>query len=356
MAKVYQAPNENRLEVEAYIAAESAKEVAYEKRLSKKRPFVLLLCVLLIVATAVAALFAFFGPGVFEKILSAVKDALNQWADQVRFSYDELENGDYSGDLGERLLSGIGGCFLILLRGLGAFLLDLLALISPVIVIAVILAIACGIIYVNLGVISDYGWRASTPEEIREWVIWQMDGDMKKLLAGLEGEDAALDAVSRLGNDCHIFANLDVWLDDHKNETDLIVVSPSGLTIIEVKNYSGTLLGDLSQPKITQRKFKKNGEYTDKEADNPAHQIEAPAKKLETFLLRKGISAEVRRCALFTNEHVDIQVSDAKGIARTCPLFKLGSTELLPYLHANSWQPLDNVQIRNIVSALSTFL
>lgn len=356
MARIFKALNPNRLKVEAYIEAEMGPKLAYEEKRAKKRPIVMFVCLLLIAASVLALLFAFFGPGVLKNILSTVKDTLNQWAEQLRFTYDEVENGDYSGEFGERILSGIGGFFLGLLRGLGALLLNLLALISPVVVIAGMLAVAGGIVYFALCVISDFGWRASTPEEIRESIIRGMDGEMHKLVSGLEGEEAALEAVSRLDDDSYIFENLVVWLDGDKNEADLIVVNPSGVTVMEVKDYSGTLLGDLSQPKIIQRKCKKKDKYEDKDADNPVQQIEGPAKKLEAFLARKGVSVAVRRCALFTNENVDIQVSDSKGLARACPLFLLNSQELLPYLHTNYHQNLDHAQIQKIVSALRTLL
>ena len=356
MARIFKALNPNKLKVEAYIEAEMGPKLAYEKKRAKKRPVVLFFCILLIAVSILALLFAFFTPGVLKNVLSTVKDTLNQWADQVRFTYDEVENGDYSGKFGERILSGIGGFFLTLLRGLGALLLDLLALISPVVVIAGMLAVAGGIVYFALCLISEIGWRPSTPEEIRESIIRSMDGDMRKLVSGLEGEEAALEAVSRLDDDSYIFENLVVWLDGDKNEADLIVVNPSGVTVMEVKDYSGTLLGDLSQPKIIQRKYKKKGKYEDNGADNPVQQIEGPAKKLEAFLVRKGVSVAVRRCALFTNENVHIQVSDAKGLARTCPLFLLNSPELLPYLHTNYHQDLDHAQIQKIVSALRTLL
>ena len=354
MANIFKGLNENQVKVEAYIAAESATVTAYEAKRSKKRPIVMFFCILLIAVSAAAVLFAFFGPGALETILSTVKDALSQWADQVRFTYSDVENSDYSDESG--ILSVIGGFFLILLRMLGALLLDLLALISPVIVIAGMLAVAGGTIYFALSFISEFGWRAPTPEQIREQVIHRMDGDMRKLLAGLEGEAAELEAVSRLDDNSYIFENLVIWLDDHKNEADLIVVNPSGVTVIEVKNYSGTILGDLSQPELIQRKYKKKGKYTDDEADNPVRQIEGPAGKLEAFLARKGIPVAVRRCALFTNENVNLQVSDAKGLSRTCPLFLLGSTELLPYLHTDYQRSLDHAQILQIVSALKTFL
>lgn len=356
MARIFKALNPNKLKVEAYIEAEMGPKLAYEEKRAKKRPIVLFFCILLIAASILALLFAFFSPGVLKNVLSTVKDTLNQWADQVRFTYDEVENGDYSGEFGERILSGIGGFFLILLRGLGALLLDLLALISPVVVIAGMLAVAGGIVYFALCIISEIGWRPSTQEEIRESIIRGMDGEMRKLVSGLEGEEAALEAVSRLDDDSYIFENLVVWLDGDKNEADLIVVNPSGVTVMEVKDYSGTLLGDLSQPKIIQRKYKKKGKYEDKDADNPVQQIEGPAKKLEAFLARKGVPVAVRRCALFTNENVDIQVSDSKGLARACPLFLLNSQELLPYLHTNYHQNLDHAQIQKIVSALRTLL
>lgn len=356
MAIIYRAPNENFQEVEAYIAKESAKTIAWEKKNSKKRPFLLALYILLILITVTAVLYILFSTDVLNNIIITIKNTLNLWANQLSFSRENVENADYSGDFGERILSAILGFLGIILQTIVSLLLNLLALLSPMIVVAGFLAAGGFTIYLCCNGIGYIGWRSATSEEIRRRVIKSMDKRMKRLYAGVEGELRALDSVAGLDDNCFVFANVEIWLDGHRNETDLIVVSPTGLTIVEVKNYSGIILGDLSQPEIIQRKYRKNRKYSDEPRSNPVHQIEAPAQKLTEFLKRKGISVFVRRCALFIHDNVDIRVTDRQGLSKSCPLFLKESLELLQYLHSHSRQYLSDKEISQIVSALRTLL
>lgn len=352
MAIVYESINKNRLEVEEFIAQETQKRIARETKEAKKRPILLSIYVILIVATIAAVLFVLFWPGMLSNILDVVKTQLFDWGDQIAFTYDDLENGDYSGDFGERLTSGIGELLMICLRWLGSSLLYLLAFLSPVLVVGGMILLAFWIVRLCCTGISWIGWRGATPAELESYVIRTLPDKMAGLYAGVQGELRALEAVSSLGDDCYVFANLVVWLDDHKNETDLIVVSPTGLTIIEVKNYTGTFLGDLSDPEIIQRKYRRNGKYTEEKRSNPVHQIEAPANKLEEFLKRKGITTKVRRCALFISDDITLQLTDRQRLINTCPLFIRESPELLRYLNSETNRSLPDEEIQKIVSVL----
>lgn len=357
MAKIYRAPSENHQEVEAFIAEEIAKMEAFEEKEKKRRPIMLALYLLGIVLSVGAAAYVFLTPGVLEGLQNWAREALSQLADMVRFSYEDVENGDYSGEFGERILEAILGFFMIILRTVGALAIDFLVVLAPIAVAVGVVALAGLGVYLCSAGISETGWRSPTQEEYRSRAIWRMDGRMKSLLAGVEGEEKALEAVSVLDDAYSVFFNLDIKFDGGNNETDLIVVGPGGLTMVEVKNYSGTLLGDLSDEDLIQRKYRKNGKYSDDKRSNPVQQIEEPAARLEKYLKWKGLPSTVRRAALFIHEDVELQVTDRKQLAKRCPLFFIQDpVKLRMYLQPSRYHALTNEETDGIVAALRKFL
>ena len=356
MAQVFQAPNENREEVEAYIAEKTAWWQAWEAKRAKSRPLLLTLCIVLMVAAVVAVLIVLFYPGVLKGMTTAVRETLFGWSDEVSYTYDDLQNEDFSGDFDERMRGFLPALLELILRFIGSTLLMLVGWVSPVLVTLGLLAAAYGIVRLCCAGIGEIGWRAASPTDIQKRVKYGMPTRIRELQAGVEGELRALEAVEGLNDECFVFANVVIRLDGGKNETDLIVVSPTGLTVVEVKNYSGTLLGDLSDEELIQRKYRRKGKFSDSKRSNPLHQIDAPAQRLEKFLQRRGIAVNVRRCALFINEKVELKLTDKNGLAQSCPLFVKGAPALLPYLHSRRTQTLSDEDIREIVSALRTLL
>ena len=63
------------------------------------------------------------------------------------------------------------------------------------------------------------------------------------LQAGMAGEYASPDCLAALDDNCYIFTNLHIPHEGKESETD-IVVSPAGITIVEVKNHKGVIRGD----------------------------------------------------------------------------------------------------------------
>jgi hypothetical protein len=221
---------------------------------------------------------------------------------------------------------------------------------APLLVPIVLFALLAFIVFLAYGAYLDASGEFNE-EEARAKAEENMDDEWHRIKAGVLGEEAALNMVSALDDDCYVFANLDIKYDDKHNETDLIVVSPSGLTVIEVKNYSGLLIGDLSDLEFIQRKYHKNGSFTDDHARNPVKQVGAPIDKLAHYLKGQGITVTVRRCALFVNDNVQFQLTDRAGLSRSCPLY-LKSPEFLTYLHQPGSHSLRADSIRRIVEAL----
>lgn len=147
--------------------------------------------------------------------------------------------------------------------------------------------------------------------------------DLGVLEAGLEGERAALRYLESLNEDCHIYTNLRIPYAGKESETDMIVVTPAGVTIVEVKNYKGTILGDTSDKNLV---HVKNRHDEDEEAEkyNPFRQVATHAHRLAGCLRENGVHTYVRTCVFFVNEEVTLRLTDREHIlASKCPVFKV---------------------------------
>ena len=144
--------------------------------------------------------------------------------------------------------------------------------------------------------------------------------------AGLEGEQSALRLMKKLGNDCHVYTNLRIPYDGGESETDLIVVSPAGVTVIEVKNYKGTITGDASDDSLTQIKGRQGDSKT---VQNPIRQVGTHVYRLAGYLRSKGIRTYVRNCVLFVNENAVVDLQDRQGALDKCPVFTVTTIKAL---------------------------
>lgn len=156
------------------------------------------------------------------------------------------------------------------------------------------------------------------------------------LRAGLEGERQALSLLGGLDDACHIFTNLRIPYEGRESETDLIVVSPAGVTVVEVKNHRGTILGDASDEELTQ--LKRHDGAEEKTLYNPIRQVGTHTYRLAGYLRSRGINTRVRSCVLFVSDGVHLELTDQMGVTREkCPVFTRNSIgQLLAYVNGGN--------------------
>lgn len=104
------------------------------------------------------------------------------------------------------------------------------------------------------------------------------------LSAGAAGEEDAKALLSNLSNEYTVFRNIIV--DDR--EIDFIVCGPTGVFVIEVKAYSGTLFGDYSDRSWLKRKCSRKGNIYEKYVPNPLLQARSGAAALSRELSHRG--------------------------------------------------------------------
>ena len=171
--------------------------------------------------------------------------------------------------------------------------------------------------------------------------------------AGLEGEQSALRLMKKLGNDCHVYTNLRIPYDGGESETDLIVVSPAGVTVIEVKNYKGTITGDASDDSLTQIKGRQGDSKT---VQNPIRQVGTHVYRLAGYLRSKGIRTYVRNCVLFVNENAVVDLQDRQGALDKCPVFTATTIKAL-YTYVSAGETvLNSTYLQRTVDTLNALV
>ena len=337
MAQIYEARSKNREKLDAYIG-QSVEQQRSDYEANKKAMPMRRMIALVITAASLGAIAALlFKEGLMSSLWWGFVDILGGW-------YDALWAIGSDGKT-------IFHLALMLICRIPALVLLVLISGAPI-VVSVVLYGGLGAIAFFAGTYILDSFEVFSEEKAVAVAESRMDSEMHRIKAGVEGEELALTYMQALDDSCHVFANVEIEFDNGRNEFDLIVVSPSGVTTVEVKNYSGTLIGDLSDPKFIKRKYRKNGEYSEDEESNPVQQSRIAGRRLENYLKSQGIRVNLRRCALFMNDNVKFQLTDHQGVSGTCPMFLGYSQDFLNYVYPGGTRPRASGEVSRIVDAL----
>lgn len=226
------------------------------------------------------------------------------------------------GGIGEILLH----LLLSVLSLIAAVLLWVLKLLSWPIALAVCIALPALMAFFSVRGLVNKPWpfaESVYDEQARRDRIMNgsLPSEMKILKAGLEGEEDALKLLSSLGNDCHIYTNLLIPHDGKVSETDIIVVAPHAVTIVEVKNYRDELSGDWSDEQLVLEAERGRSVHRH-EVYNPVRQVSTHARRLQGFLADNDINVQVKKCVLFINSDIYLYgMTDRNGVLQDCPVF-----------------------------------
>ena len=103
--------------------------------------------------------------------------------------------------------------------------------------------------------------------------------------AGRYGEAAATNVIkSVLREDDLLFTNVEIIYGDKPAELDNVVVNSCGVFIIEVKNYTGTLVGGENDFEWTKYKTTDAGNTYEKKVKNPIKQVKRQVYVLARYL------------------------------------------------------------------------
>lgn len=153
---------------------------------------------------------------------------------------------------------------------------------------------------ITLGVLTEDGG---------EKTIRQLKKQVAVTEAGTGGEELAEVIIGRLDDSCHVFTNCIVPCRGRTSETDFIVVSPAGVSIVEVKNHSGTFGGRVDDPYLI-RSRKGDSE----KVDNPVLQVAGHADRLAGFLAVNGISCPIATVVFYVNAKAAVYLDKSRDV------------------------------------------
>lgn len=107
------------------------------------------------------------------------------------------------------------------------------------------------------------------------------------------------------------------------SELDLTIVGPTGVYIVEVKNYIGLITGDANAHDWQQTKYSSNGKKYDKEFYSPVMQVSTHVSRLTGMLNNHGINAWVQGVVFFVNDRANLNITNL----RTCPVWVFNTSE-----------------------------
>lgn len=103
--------------------------------------------------------------------------------------------------------------------------------------------------------------------------------------AGRRGEEYVSDLIRDILNEDDILLNnVSISADDKEAELDNVIINKNGIFVIEVKNYSGILVGDEDDYEWVKKKISSGGELYIKDVKNPIKQVKRQVYVLSQYL------------------------------------------------------------------------
>ena len=125
--------------------------------------------------------------------------------------------------------------------------------------------------------------------------------------AGRLGEEYVASVIKEILNkDDILLTNIEITIDGKTTEIDNIIINKNGIFIIEVKNYSGQLSGEVDDYEWSKTKVTEIGNQYQKVVKNPIKQVKRQEYFLSRLLKQHGIWIWIRGYVFFVEENSPI--------------------------------------------------
>lgn len=128
-----------------------------------------------------------------------------------------------------------------------------------------------------------------------------------EIRAGRRGEKAAVRMIEQVLREGDILlSNINVRYKEKETELDNVIINSRGVFIIEVKNYSGVLIGGEDDYEWTKYKVSRGLNVYEKQVRNPMKQVRRQVYILSRYLKRHGIRVWIDGYVLLINNNSPI--------------------------------------------------
>ncbi|MFY0517623.1 nuclease-related domain-containing protein [Lysinibacillus sp. UGB7] len=180
---------------------------------------------------------------------------------------------------------------------------------------------------------------------------FSLSKQLGKVTAGLAGEDKALQILGNLPATFSVFPDIQLVVDGRTSQLDTIIVGPTGIFVVEVKNHSGIIEGNTSERELLQ--FKRDGHK--KTMYNPVKQVATHTYRLHRYLCQHGLDLWIQGTVYFANDTARIEVANHTST----PIFSAkdnGSKRLLYYIEEKPGRVLSSSEQRSVEKLIKHLL
>ena len=144
------------------------------------------------------------------------------------------------------------------------------------------------------------------------------------LSAGVEGENATKRLVRHLPGAYTAISNVRITFEGNTSELDMVVVGPTGVFVIETKNYTGQITGNAADGTWKRVKRTEGGRAYASTMYSPIKQVSTHAYRLSKFLKQNKLFVWVQGAVYFSDPSVSLKLS---GNLKKIPVFHAETKE-----------------------------
>ncbi len=178
----------------------------------------------------------------------------------------------------------------------------------PFIILGIVAVIVLVIILATRSRPSGGGGGTGTAGTDKKPGFWEWIFTPEYKRVGIRGEEAAARAIeSVLREGDRLFTNVSIEYDGKPAELDNVVVNKYGVFIIEVKNYTGYIVGGEDEYEWRKYKTTDAGNTYEKTVKNPIKQVKRQVYVLARYLEYYGPRVWVRGYAILLHGNSPVQ-------------------------------------------------
>ena len=170
--------------------------------------------------------------------------------------------------------------------------------------------------------------------------------------AGLDGEERVQNLVSELPDSYVGITNAKVCYQNKSSELDMVVVGPTGIFVIEVKNHKGTICGNYNDQYLCYNKISSGGNCYQSSMYNPVRQVGTHTYRLSHFLKANGVTNWINSIVYFANPQAIVELNGTEEGAKVFDCMSGGYGELKQYTVGADRNTMTSEEINKAVSLL----
>ncbi len=160
------------------------------------------------------------------------------------------------------------------------------------------------------------------------------------LNAGVIGENATRQLIRHLPGSFYAVSNVKIEHDGNRSELDLVVVGPTGVFVIETKNYSGNIIGRTDDDTWKRTKKSEHGQAYSTSFYSPVKQVATHTYRLSKFLKKNKLFVWVQGAVYFSDHSASLKLS--------------GNQKKIPVFLADSKMPIKHNKLLRFIKGFST--